>query len=96
MQNEKEIKIAMIAAASAALDYLKSNPKSDSERIMKFVIKHLNAEHDSKIAGIAAANHVLKLKERNFKLTDKKAMQDLTDNAENILRSIKTQEKSEL
>lgn len=88
-----EEKLVMVKSASLALKYLKSHPHSDTEETMKHVIKEIESEEKSlKLAGIAAANHVLKHREKNPKATEKQTMQNLTDNINNLLKSIENQE----
>ncbi|MFH1711422.1 MAG: hypothetical protein ABH840_03875 [Nanoarchaeota archaeon] len=93
---EKEnTKLLMISAAASALDYLKKNPNADSEEVMKHVIRNIKAEDGKKIAGIAAANHVVKLREKNLKATQKQLMQDLSNSMDKILESIESQNEDE-
>ena len=93
---EKEnTKLMMLTAASLALDYLKKNPNADSEEVMKHVIKNTKADGEAKLAGIAAANHVIKFKEKNWKATQKHVMQDLSNSMSNILESIESQNEDE-
>ncbi len=94
MKNEKEVKIAMISAASLAMKYAKKNPNHDSEQVIKHIIKSYDAKGDRKIAGIAAANHVLKLREKNPRITEKQAMQNLSDSMNSILDNINCQENA--
>jgi len=93
---EKEnVKLAMITAASSALDYLKKNPNADSEQVMKHIIRSIKAEGEAKIAGIAAANHVVKFKEKNSEATQKQVMQELSNSMRSILKSIEKQDENE-
>lgn len=84
---EKDVKLAMMITGSSALDFLKKNPNADSEQVMKHVMRDVRAEGEAKIAGIAAANFVIKLKEKG-KITDKKALQELANSTSEILNSI--------
>ncbi|MBU3913644.1 MAG: hypothetical protein KKB21_03745 [Nanoarchaeota archaeon] len=95
MTEEKDVRLIMIAAASSALDFLKKNPNADSEQVMKHVIKNLKVEEGKKIAGIAAANHVIKFKEKNPRKTDRNAIQNLSDSMSKILKSADIQNEDE-
>ena len=90
-------KLAMVVAASSALDYLNKKPNAGIEEAMKHVIKNFKATGNARLAGIAAANHVLKFKEKNIKATEKQAMQNLANSTQDILDSMKDnlKEKSE-
>jgi len=93
---EKEnVKLAMITAASSAMDYIKKNPNADSESVMKHIIKSIKDTGEAKIAGIAAANHVIKFKEKNSKATQKQVMQELSNSMRSILKSIESQNENE-
>ena len=93
---ERDKKLVMITAASSALDYLKKSPNADSETVLKHVMRNMDAEGEAKIAGIAAANHVIKLKERNSRATTKQILQDLANNTDLILSSIKNEQSKEM
>ena len=93
---EKEVKIEMIKAASLALSFLKKNPATDTEQAMKHVMKNLKSDGEAKIAGMAAANYVLKLKEQSSRTTEKQIMQKLTDNTDKILKNIESQDKQSI
>jgi hypothetical protein len=84
----KDVKLAMITSSSLALDYLKANPNADIEEIMKHVIQNASAKGDAKIAGIAAANHVIKYKQKNWRASSKEIMQNLTDSMNGLLMAI--------
>lgn len=95
MKKTKEVKIAMMSAASLALDYLKQYKNADTEQAVRHVMKNFKVSGDEKLAGIAAANFVLKYKERNSKATPKQVLQELADNTENLLNSIRNQDESQ-
>lgn len=86
----KDVKLLMVAAASSALKY-QSESNADLEEVMKTVIKNLNSRGNEKLAEIASINHVLKYKQKNPKALEKQILQDLTDNSDRILNSIKNQ-----
>lgn len=96
MKKTKEVKISMISAASLALSYLKKKPTADSEEVMTYIMKNLEARGYGKLAGIAAANHVIKIKERNSKATQKQILQDLSNNINPILESIEKNAPEEM
>lgn len=96
MKKTKEVKIAMISAASLALEYLKQNKNADTEQAIKHVMKNFKLKGDEKLAGIAAANFVLKYKERDSRATQKQVMQELADSTENLLNSMRKNETEEM
>ncbi len=61
----KNSEIAMVSAASYALDYQDKNPRAEVDEIIQKVVENLDAlgtKIDLKIFGIAAASEALKLK----------------------------------
>ncbi len=94
MKKTKEVKIAMISAASLALEYLKQNKNADTEQAIKHIMKNFQVSGDEKLAGIAAANFVLKYKERDPRATQKQVMQELANCTENLLNSMKKQDEA--
>lgn len=88
----KDKKIVMIVAASSAISYKKQNPSSETEEVIKHVLKNINTSKNLKLFGIAAANFVLKHLQTNTRITEKEVMQKLSDETPNILISIEKQE----
>jgi hypothetical protein len=88
----KDIRIAMIAAASNALNHHKKNPNAQIEDAMRHVLASIDAKDNAKLGAIAAANYILKFKQKNPNSTEKEAMQALTNETERIISSIQNQE----
>lgn len=98
MEKIKDVKLAMMVTALAALDYLKLKPTADVESVMRHIIEKVHADNDAKIAGIAAANFVIKYVQQNPGLSQKQVMQQLVNSTNEILDSIEneTQEMPDL
>ncbi|MEK6817177.1 MAG: hypothetical protein AABX80_00070, partial [Nanoarchaeota archaeon] len=74
----KNSEIAMVNAASYALEYQDKNPGADVEEIIKRVIQNLDSlrtEKNIKVFGIAAASEILKVKKENKHKTNKQILQ---------------------
>jgi len=76
----KDREIAMVNAASAALEFRAKYPRIWDEDIIKKVFSTINAKSELKIYGVAAANEVLKLRKSYQDLTDKQILQMFVDN----------------
>ncbi len=84
--------IAMINAASYALDYQDKNTDADAEEIIQKVIENLDnleTKKNLKIFGIAAASEILKLKKENKHKTDKQLLQMFVNNSKSFAEKIK-------
>jgi len=83
----QNIKIAMMKAASKALDYKKTNRNADVEEILGFVMAELQEKGNEKIGAIAAATKALKYKEQsNF--SDRQILQKIMDESGELLTSM--------
>ncbi len=88
----KNSEIAMINAASYALDYQDKNTDADAEEIIQKVIENLDnleTKKNLKIFGIAAASEILKLKKENKHKTDKQLLQMFVNNSKSFLEKVK-------
>ena len=83
----EKIKIAMMTAASKALDYKKINPKADSEEVLQFIMKELKAKGQEKIGAMAAATKALGYLE-DSSLNHKQIMQKVMNDSEDILMTM--------
>ncbi len=83
----EKIKIAMMTAASKALDYKKINPKADSEEVLQFIMKELKAKGQEKIGAMAAATKALNYLE-DSSLNHKQIMQKVMNDSEEILMTM--------
>lgn len=84
--------VAMINAASYALDYRDKNPYVDVEEIIKKVIVNLDSvmiKRDLKVFGIAAANEILKLRKQHKGKTNKQILQIFANNISEFLERLK-------
>lgn len=87
----KNSEIAMINAASYALNYQDKNSEADIEEIIQKVIENLDAlgtKIELKIFGIAAASEILKLKKENKHKTDKQLLQMFVNNSKSFTEKI--------
>lgn len=83
----EKIKIAMMTAASKALDYKKINPKADSEEVLQYIMKELRAKGQEKIGAMAAATKALNYLE-DSSLSQKQIMQRIMNDSEEILMTM--------
>ena len=84
----KHSEIAMVSAASYALDYQDKNIDADIEEIIQKVIENLDAlgtKIDLKIFGIAAVSEILKLKKENKHKTNNQTLQIFVNNSKGFL-----------
>jgi len=84
MSNEK-IKMIMVSAVSKALGYKKANPDLSNEKILEFVIDELDVKSDLKRIGLAAVVRALDYKNEKGS-DDRKIMQRIMDEAEDIIK----------
>lgn len=73
MINDAEI--AIVSAASKALELLKKDPYMPIEEIIKIVMLHVNASSNAKIQAIAAVNGVVKIRREDRTMTDRQIVQ---------------------
>ena len=84
----KHSEIAMVNAASYALEYQDKNPGADAEEIIQRVIENidnLGIKKDIKIFWIAAASEILKLKKENKHKTNKQILQMFVNDSKGFL-----------
>ena len=94
----KHSEIAMVSAASYALEYQDKNPGADIEEIIQKVIENLDnlgTERSVKVFGIAAASEILKLKKENKHKTNKQILQILVNNTKSFLDRINEGQEEE-
>ncbi|MEK6824061.1 MAG: hypothetical protein AABY06_03430 [Nanoarchaeota archaeon] len=87
----KHSEIAMVNAASYALEYRDKNPGADIEEIIRKVIENLDdlrTEKSIKVFGIAAVSEILKLKKENKHKTNKQILQMFVNNTKGFLEKI--------
>jgi hypothetical protein len=84
----KDKKIAMIAGASSAISYKRIRPTAETEEVIRHVIKDIDTRGENKIFGIAGASFVLKQIEKNHLISEREVIQNLTNETQNIIRSI--------
>lgn len=83
----KDMKVAMMVAVGKALDYKKKKPNVDIEEIAKYLMKLIKSQGKMKIASIAAASRAIKYKEQNPRELDKKIMQRVMNDIDEILKT---------
>ena len=87
----KNSEIAMINAASYALEYQDKNPEADIEEIIRRVMNNLDVlgtKNNLKIFGMAAASEALKLKKENKHKTNKQILQMFVSNTKNFVEKV--------
>jgi geranylgeranyl pyrophosphate synthase len=85
----KEPEIAMINAASSALDYLARKPRANDEETIRHIILSVNAKDEAKLGAIAAADKALKMNRINPESSDKQIVQEITNHVFHILADIR-------
>ena len=86
--DDEKIKIAMMMAASKALDYKKINPKADDEEVLQFVMNEIKANSVAKIGAMAAATKALKYLQQSPGAKDKEIMQKVMNESNDILMTM--------
>jgi len=71
----KEKEVAMVNAASKALEFFNKNPFVEVSEIIQYVMQSLNTDIESKIQAVSAVNAVVKLKRENLGLSDRQIIQ---------------------
>ena len=87
----KNSEIAMVNAASYALEYQDKNPGADIEEIIRKVMSNLDVlrtDKNLKIFGIAAASEALKLKKENKNKTNKQILQMFVSNTKSFVEKV--------
>ena len=87
----KNSEIAMINAASYALEYQDKNPEADIEEIIRRVMNNLDVlgtKNNLKIFGMAAASEALKLKKENKNKTNKQILQMFVSNTKSFVEKV--------
>jgi hypothetical protein len=85
MAKDKDVKLAMMIAASKAIEYKKKKPYAETEEILRHVMRAVNAHGDAKIGAIAAATRAVKYKEQNPNAKDKEIMQRVMNESSEIV-----------
>ncbi len=82
--------VGMIAAVSSALEFRKTHPSADSEKILRHVsdIAHQEKDIEAKLGMIAAASRAIKLLERNPSLKDREVIKLVMDDLPEIAKSV--------
>jgi hypothetical protein len=86
--SDEKIKIAMMSAAGKALAYKKINPRAETDEILQYVMNEMKVRGPEKIGAMAGASKALKCKEEEKDLTDKKIMQKVMDESNDILMTM--------
>lgn len=89
---EKEIEIAMIAAANKAIKYQKENAHADMEKVIRHVMESVPYKNEVKIAAIASVSAVLKYKEKNPYATDREVLRFILEKIPELMEEIKLNE----
>ncbi len=87
----KNSEIAMVSAASYALEYQDKNPRAEIEEIIRGVMNNLDAlktKNNIKVFGMAAASEALKLKKENKNKTNKQILQMFVNNSKSFTEKV--------
>jgi hypothetical protein len=82
------IKLAMMLAATKALEYKKEHPDEEVEEMIKHIMHNFPSSSDAKVGAIAAANKAIKYKRGNPKMRDKEIVQMIADESDEILKGM--------
>ena len=85
---ENNIKIAMVAAVSEALNYKKNNPRSEEGEVMRHVLYAFRVNEEVKIGIIAAVSKALTYKENRI-FSDKEIISKILSEGNDILKNIR-------
>lgn len=72
----EDIEIAIVSAASKALELLNKDPYVSFEEIIQNVMRSIDANSDIKIKAIAAVNDIVKMRRQFKNLSDKQIIQN--------------------
>jgi len=86
----KDVRIAMIAAASKTLDYIQSNKYATVEEVMSHILKEVYAHDDVKRGAIAAANFTYKYKMKHHLLSNKEILREVSNSIGDLLSHMNT------
>jgi len=87
----KNSEIAMVSAASYALEYQDKNPGAEIEEIIRGVMNNLDAlktKNNIKVFGMAAASEALKLKKENKNKTNKQILQIFVNSSKSFVEKV--------
>jgi hypothetical protein len=84
----KDREIAMVNAATLALEYKSKHPRAWDDDAIAHAFKNLDAESELKIYGLAAATEILKLRKGYKDLADKQILQMFVDDIYHILANV--------
>lgn len=87
MAKKEGVRVAMVTAASQALDYVTKNPNADTEEVLRHIMTNMHVRGDEKVGAIVGANKALKEKQQSGK-ANRVIVQDIMDQSEAILASI--------
>lgn len=71
-----DIEVAIVSAASKALQLLNKDPYMSFEEIIQNVMRSIDASSDIKIKAIAAVNDIVKMRRQFKNLSDKQIIQN--------------------
>lgn len=84
--NTENLKIAIMKAASMALEYKQNNPHADSDDVVAHVLSCIDEQGNAKICAIAAASKAIECKLRK-QGTDKEIIQRIMREGDDIIAS---------
>jgi hypothetical protein len=76
----KDREVAMVNAASMALEYRAKHPRAWDDDAVAHVVKNLRASKEIQIYAIAAANEIIKMRKLDRDSTDKQLLQEFINN----------------
>ena len=85
MEKIKDVSIAMIAAASKTLDYIKNHKQATVEEVMDHILKEIHADRDVKRGAIAATNFTYNYKMKHYLLSNKEILKVVSASMSQLL-----------
>jgi hypothetical protein len=85
---EKEVGIAMIAAASKAIKYKNENSGARIDEVITYVMRNLFCRPEAKIGAVASASAAFNFKEKNPRAKDKEVFQFIVGKMPEMIREL--------
>ena len=89
---EKEIGIAMIAAANKAIEYTNKNFNSSIEEVLSHVMENANYKGELKLGAIVSASAAFHFRERNPRAKDREVFQFILNKIPELVKEITAKE----
>ena len=85
---EKDIGVAMIAAATKAIKYKKENPNSMIDEVINHVMRSMSYRDEVKIGAVASASAVYNFKEKNPRANEKEVLRFIVSEMSGMINKL--------